>query len=77
MNHGGDDEGQGPAPSSWELVRRRGGQTEVLARNVLTFDVAGDGSVLYSDGSKITKLYPDGRSMSVLRADLIEQVLAL
>jgi hypothetical protein len=73
-----EDEAQGSVPSSWELVRRApGGQTETIARGVVAFDVARDGSVLYSDGATITRLTPEGRSERLLQADLIEQVLAL
>ena len=65
-------------PSSWELVRRApAGQTELIARHVLAFDVAPDGSVLYSSGTAITRLGPDGRSERVLSGELIERVLAL
>ncbi len=74
----GDDEAQSRVPSSWELVRRaEGGQSEVIARGVLAFDIAPDGSFLYSDGAAITRLSPDGRSERVLQGELIEQVLAL
>jgi hypothetical protein len=73
-----EDEAQSRVPSSWELVRRApGGQTEVMAKSVLAFDVALDGSVLHSDGAAITRLTPDGHSERVLQAELIEQVLAL
>ena len=44
---------------------------------MVAFDVARDGSVLYSDGASITRLTPEGRSERLLQADLIEQVLAL
>jgi hypothetical protein len=73
-----EDESQGLVPSSWELVRRStGGQTEVIAKSVLTFDLAADGSVLYSDGAAIVRIGPDGRSERVVKGELIEQVLAL
>jgi len=72
------DDAQSRVPSSWELVRRApGGQTEVIARNVLAFDLAPDGSVLHSDGAAITRLTPEGHAERVLQAELIEQVLAL
>jgi hypothetical protein len=72
------DEAQGRVPASWELVRRRpGGQTEAIARSVLTFDLAGDGSVVYSDGASIIRTGMDGRPERVLQAELIEQVLVL
>jgi len=77
MAQGAEDEGQPVVPSSWELVRRApAGQAEVLATSVLAFDLAGDG-VIYSDGATITGLGPDGRSERILRAELIERVLAL
>ena len=44
---------------------------------VLTFDLASDGSVLYSDGLGISRVGPDGSSERVLKAELIEKVLAL
>ena len=73
-----EEDSQALVPSSWELVcRRSGGQTETVAKNVLTFDLASNGSVIYSNGSAITRLSPNGRSESVLKAELIERVLAL
>ena len=73
-----EDQGKPLAPSSWELVRREpGGHAEVLAGSVLAFDLARDGSVLFSDGAAITRLGADGRSARVLQAEMIEKVLAL
>jgi hypothetical protein len=73
-----EDEAQGLVPGSWELVRRtRGGQTETVAKKVLTFDLATDGGVLYSDGAAITRISPQDRSERIVQAELIEQVLAL
>jgi hypothetical protein len=72
------DDAQSRVPSSWELARRApGGQTEVIARNVLAYDLTPDGGVLHSDGAAITRLTPEGRAERVLQAELIEQVLAL
>jgi hypothetical protein len=73
-----EDDAQGLVPSSWELVRRRpDGQTETIAKSVLTFDLAGEGSVVCSDGAMIVLIGPDGRSERLLQAELIDQVLAL
>lgn len=78
MAQASEDEAQEMVPSSWELVRRgRTGETDVIARNVLTFDLASDGSALYSDGVAISRIGPDGSSERVLQAELIEKVLAL
>ncbi|MGA2601463.1 MAG: hypothetical protein ABSH09_31245 [Bryobacteraceae bacterium] len=73
-----DDDSQGLVPSSWELMRRRvGGHTESIARNVLTFDVAEDGTVVHSDGKSIERIAPGGGSERLLEGESIEQVLAL
>ena len=65
-------------PASWELVRRSpDGKTDVLASSVLAFDLTADGSVLHSNGATITRLSPDGQSERILKAELIERVLAL
>jgi hypothetical protein len=78
MNHVEQDDSHGRVPSSWELVRQRaGGQTEVIAKSVLTFDLSANGSVLYSDGAAIMQIDSQGKSERVIQAELIEQVLAL
>jgi len=73
-----EDDAKEVVPSSWELVRRgNNGETDVIARNVLTFDLASDGSALYSDGLGISRIGQDGSTQRVLKAELIERVLAL
>jgi len=73
-----EDEAQAMVPSSWELIRRTpNGTTTVLARNVLAFDLASDGSALYSDGVAISRVGQNGRCDRVLQGELIERVLAL
>lgn len=49
------------APGDWVLVRRKDGKDETLARAVATWDLAADGSVLFSDGVDIQLRKPDGR----------------
>jgi hypothetical protein len=78
MAQGQEDDAHASVPASWELVRQSpGGRAEVIARNVMAFDLAPDGSALYSDGAMITRLHSDGRTERILQADQIEQVLAL
>jgi hypothetical protein len=73
-----EDDAQGTVPSTWQLIRRSpDGQTETVAKNVLTFDVARDGSVVCSDGAAIRIIRPSGDSERVLKGEWIEQVLAL
>jgi hypothetical protein len=64
-------------PSSWQLVRDRGGENEVLAKGVLSFDLADDGSVVYSNGSAVYRLEGSGRPERVHVGQFIEQVIAL
>ena len=75
----GDPEAPSLAPSSWQLVRQSaGGRKEVLAKGVLSFDIAGDGSVLYSNGSAIHRIVAGGgQSERILVGRMIEQVTAL
>ncbi len=78
MAQAAEDESKSMVPSSWELVRRsNSGRTEVLAKNVLAYDLGADGSVLYSNGSSIFRLSPEGRAERLLDSELIQQVLAL
>lgn len=66
-------------PGSWELVRRRAGSDdfEVLARGVVSFDVATDGSVVYSNGNAVFHRAADGTRTKLCEGERIEQVRAL
>lgn len=66
-------------PASWQLVRRSpDGATEVLAASVLSFDIAADQSILYSNGSSIHRIAPGAsRGERILVGSMIEQVTAL
>ena len=55
------DEAPSLVPPSWELVRASGEAVQVLAGGVLSFDLAPDGGVLYSNGSGIFRLDPAAR----------------
>jgi len=74
--HKGED---APAlvPKSWELIRQsKSGSIEVLARGVLSFDLCEDGSIVYSNGSAISRRHTDGSTERLLVANMIEQVIA-
>jgi hypothetical protein len=75
----GDPDAPSLVPSSWQLVRQSpNGRKEVLAKGVLSFDLAEDGSLLYSNGSAIHRLAPEGgQAERVLVGKMIEQVTAL
>ncbi len=75
----GDSSAPSLVPSSWQLVRQSSdGGTEVLTANVLSFDIATDGSLLYSNGSAVHRIPPGGgHAERVLVGTMIEQVAAL
>lgn len=53
----GDPDAPSLVPSSWQPVGQSpNGRKEVLAKGVLSFDIAKDGSLLYSNGSAIHRL---------------------
>ena len=75
----GDPDAPSLVPPSWQLVRREaGGATEVIAKSVLSFDIAQDGSVLYTNGSAIHRIGPgSGAGERIAVGKMIEQVAAL
>jgi len=79
MDHGADGHGPGLVPRTWQLVRRAaGGQADdneqVIAHGVLAFDIAVDGSVVYSDGLSIVHRAADGTQQTVCKGHLIERI---
>lgn len=63
-------------PANWQLVRRSStGIEDVLAKNVLAYDIAANGDLVYSNGSAIFLLAADGKRNKVLSASMIEQVV--
>jgi hypothetical protein len=64
------------APRSWQLVRRRGeaGQ-EVLAEGVVSYDVDGEGRVVYATGDAIDLLEVDGTRRRLHVQGGIQQVV--
>jgi hypothetical protein len=65
-------------PSSWQLARRRPqGSEEVLAKGVLAYDIAANGTLACSNGNSIFLLHPDGRKERLLSQRMIEQVVML
>ena len=73
--HRNEDEGVDLVPKTWELhARSAKGETKVLANGVLAYDLAPDGTIVYTNGNALFLLYPDGRKQHVLNEDMIEQV---
>jgi hypothetical protein len=73
----GDREEAALVPKTWELIRQSGNQRNVVAKGALSFDIGSDGAVIYSNGSAIYCVAPDGKTERLAQAALIEQVVAL
>jgi hypothetical protein len=72
------EEGADLVPKSWELrCRTANGKTETLAAGVLAYDTDADGNVIFTNGSAIFLLQPDGRKQAILRERLVQQVFFL
>lgn len=64
-------------PDSWKLIwRSERGEERVLASHVASFDLAADGSVLYSNGFAVYALRPGGESSLILRGKLMTDIVA-
>ncbi|MFZ6722014.1 hypothetical protein [Undibacterium sp. Ji49W] len=64
-------------PSSWQLISRdRQGQETVLARNVVSYDMRPDGSIVYSNGRGVFLLGQGELSSLILKSDLVAEVIA-
>ena len=70
-----EEEGIDLVPKSWELCRQEaGGEAKVMANGVLAYDVAEDGTLVYTNGNALFLLHPDGRKERLLNENMIEQV---
>jgi hypothetical protein len=59
----GDADAPGIVPQTWQLIRQQPHQLpEIVARGVLSFDVAPDGSIVYSNGSAVYGVTPNGQT---------------
>jgi hypothetical protein len=64
-------------PKDWELVfKSPNGETRTIARGVLSYDLLPDGTVLYSNGSAVFQLPPDGKPERILKHNFIERLIA-
>ena len=65
-------------PNTWELLRLQpDGSLQPLAKGVLSFDIAADGTVIYTNGSEVFTLGPDGAGQRLCAQHMIQQVLAI
>jgi hypothetical protein len=72
------DQGGALVPKDWELVRRAAdGVEQVLASNVLAYDLAADGSVLFTNGSAVFWQRTDGSREKLCEQPMIEAVVCV
>ena len=65
-------------PKDWQLVRRESsGRETVLAENVLAYDLAATGEIVFTNGSAIFALGKDGRREKLCEDGLIEAVVCV
>jgi len=64
-------------PKTWELIRRKDDQEEVVAKGVLCYDLYSDGSVLYSNGNGIYRVDRKGSAELLAKDALIDQLVAV
>lgn len=61
-------------PASWELVCQAPGRPlQVVAGHVAAFDVADDGSIVYTNGYDVTH-WREGQASAIGRHELVEAV---
>jgi len=73
-----DDDAPDMVPNTWQLMRQReGAAPETIAKGVLSYDLAPDGSIVYSNGNAIFVLKPNGEKERLCTEALIEQVVVL
>lgn len=72
------DESADLVPKTWSLHRRQpDGKTKTLDDGVLAYDVAPDGTIIYTNGTAIFLLRPNGQREKILAERMIEQVFFL
>ena len=64
-------------PRSWELVRLPPGRSlQIVMPHVASFDLTGDGAVIYTNGYDVTR-WRDGERRTLDRHELVESVSAI
>jgi hypothetical protein len=67
----------GLVPSTWQLVREKGGQKDVLAKGVLSYALCCGGAIVYTNGNAIYHREADGKCKKIHVDDGIEQVVVI
>ncbi|HZT35107.1 MAG TPA: hypothetical protein VFA15_04235, partial [Nitrososphaera sp.] len=65
-------------PKNWQLMRRsRDGRENVLADSVLSFDLAADGTLVYTNGICVYQMKADGSERQLLFKDKLVDTIVL
>jgi hypothetical protein len=65
-------------PKDWELVRRTSsGEEQTLANNVLAYDLAADGSVVFTNGTAVFWQKADGSREKICEQTAVESVVCV
>ncbi|MFL6589919.1 MAG: hypothetical protein ACJ8M4_07075 [Chthoniobacterales bacterium] len=72
-----EEESPSLVPKSWELVcQPSSGEESVIARGVLAFDLAPDGTIIHTNGSVVFRETLDRKSERLIESQFIEHVVA-
>jgi len=74
----GEPDAPSLVPRAWQLMRQANqGTPELIAEGVLGYDLAPDGTILYTNGSAIYAIDLNGKKERLQVGNLIESVLAM
>ena len=72
-----EEESPSLVPKSWELVcRAPGGEESIIARGVLAFDLAPDGTIVHTNGNAVFRETLDRKTERLIESQFIEHVVA-
>jgi hypothetical protein len=78
MERAGRDQPADLVPKDWELVRRDAeGAEQALASNVLSYDLAANGDIVYTNGTAVYLLDGEGNRSRICLGEMVERVIAL
>lgn len=62
-------------PNTWQLISRdRQGHEQILATNVVAYEITADGNIVYSNGRGVFLLEKGSQASLIMKADLIEEL---
>ncbi|MCC5874898.1 MAG: hypothetical protein JJU11_01640 [Candidatus Sumerlaeia bacterium] len=73
-----EEDTKGYMPANYELVQKKPDGTEkILARHVASYDVAGDGTIVYTNGRTIFRYREGSRPATIIRESLVQELVTL